>query len=306
MAYKKAIRKAKRKLQGSMQRGIKRLMIALLLLLLGGGGAVSYFRTGMLIPRQELLTGEASFHFIDVGQGDATLILTGDAAILVDAGPNSAADTLVAYLETYVGRLDCLILTHPHEDHVGGADEVIRAFPVEQILMPSVTGNKYANDILNLAKEYDIPVDYAFVGGQYTIEDIVCTLLGPVRPEYENLNNVSAVVRVDVGEISLLLSGDAEREAEEDILYANSAALLDCDIYQVGHHGSSTSTSLSFFTAISPDIAVISCGADNTYGHPHTTVTQILEFGCDAVYRTDKDGTIVLRTDGNTIQYEQN
>ena len=99
----------------------------------------------------------------------------------------------------------------------------------------------------------------------------------------------------------MLVSGDAEQEAEFDVLAANAPALLDCDIYQVGHHGSSTSTSLEFFTFLSPDHCVISCGYGNSYGHPHTTVLQLLTLSGAAVYRTDTDGTIVLDADGETI-----
>ena len=149
--------------------------------------------------------------------------------------------------------------------------------------------------------ELGIPVFDAKLGGQYAAGDITCTLLGPVRKDYENLNDVSAVVRVDVGGVSMLVSGDSELEGETDVLRANDPVLLDCDIYQVGHHGSSTSTSLEFYTAISPDHCVISCGYGNSYGHPHTTVLQLLTLSGAEVYRTDTEGTIVLDTDGKTI-----
>ncbi len=305
MAYKKAYSKAKNKIKRKLKKTGKdwvvRVITALISLLLAGVGSYSYSQTGSVIPRRELLTGNASIHFIDVGQGDATLILTGDAAVLVDAGTNSAADTLVAYLETYVGRLDYMILTHPHDDHVGGADEVLNAIPVEHVLMPLVEHNGYTEKLTTLAAEKSIPVEDAVLGSQITVGDITCTLLGPVHTDYDNLNNVSAVIRVDVGGTSLLLSGDAEQKAEADVLAANDPALFNCDIYQVGHHGSSTSTSLEFFTAIEPDICVISCGYGNSYGHPHTTVLQLLEMSGATIYRTDMEGTIVLETDGETI-----
>ena len=278
-----------------------RLLTSLISIFLAFFGSYSYAQTGKVIPRRELLSGTASFHFIDVGQGDATLVLTGDAAVLIDAGTGSSAGSLVAYLETYAGKLDYLILTHPHDDHVGGADEVLEAIPVERVVMPLVEHNGYTENLLELTEELGIPVFDAKLGGQYTAGDITCTLLGPVHNNYENLNDVSAVIRVDIGGVSMLVSGDAEAEGEADVLAANDPALLDCDLYQVGHYGSSTSTSLEFYTAISPDHCVISCGYGNSYGHPHTTVLSLLTLSGAAVYRTDLEGTIVLDTDGETI-----
>jgi len=167
--------------------------------------------------------------------------------------------------------------------------------------MPLVEQDGYTETLVTLAEEKGIPVFDAGAGGQYAAGDITCTLLGPIHKGYENLNNVSAVIRVDAGGVSMLVSGDAEQDAETDILLAGNAALLDCDIYQVGHHGSSTSTSLPFYAAISPDWCVISCGKGNSYGHPHTTVTELIRASGAVLYRTDLDGTVVLDTDGETI-----
>ncbi len=301
MAPKSNYRGKRHQHRASLREWLIRLLTSLLSLLLSGFGTFSYIHTGTVIPRRELFSGTASFHFIDVGQGDATLILTGDTAILIDTGPNGAADVLVEYVRTYTGRLDMLILTHPHDDHVGGADEVIRAMPVERILMPLVEGNDYTEELLRLAGEWDIPVSDAGAGAQYLLGNITCTLLGPVHTGYENLNDVSAMVRIDMGETSALFTGDAEELAETDALRANDLSLFDCDIYHVGHHGSSTSTSLPFITAVAPDYCVISCGYGNSYGHPHTTVTQLLTMTGAEIFRTDKEGTIVLDTDGTHI-----
>ena len=300
MAYSPA-RKLKRKAAGKAREWLIRILTSVVSAVLAFFGAYSYVQTGNVIPRRELLSGSAAFHFIDVGQGDATLILTGDAAVLIDAGPDDSAGALVEYLKTTAGRLDYLILTHPHEDHVGGADEVLKGIPTGRVLMPFVEYSGYTATLKNIASERNIPVYNAAIGSQYTAGDITCTLLGPVRTDYENLNNVSAVVRVDVGGTSLLVSGDAEMEAELDLLAANAPELFDCDIYKAGHHGSSTSTTLEFFTAIAPDHCVISCGKNNSYGHPHTTVLQLFSLSGASVYRTDEDGTIVLDTDGETI-----
>lgn len=299
MAYSPA-QKYKKKAVRRGREWLIRMLTALFSALFAFFGSWSYGQTGKIIPRRELLTGTASIHFIDVGQGDATLILTGDAAVLIDTGPRSSAGTLTEYVRTYAGRLDYLILTHPHEDHVGGADDILETIPTGRILMPLVE-NSYTESLLHTAEEKNIPVFDTVPGNQYTAGEITCTLLGPVHKNYDNLNNVSTVIRVDVGGTSLLISGDAEQEAELDVLTAGNLPLLNCDIYQVGHHGSSTSTSLEFFTAISPDHCVISCAYGNEYGHPHTTVLQLLTLSGAAVYRTDQEGTIILDTDGKTI-----
>ncbi|MBR5446369.1 MAG: MBL fold metallo-hydrolase [Clostridia bacterium] len=300
MAYS-PLRKYKKKAVRRGREWLIRLLTALFSTILAFFGSWSYGQTGKVIPRRELLTGTASIHFIDVGQGDATLILTGDAAVLIDAGTSSSAGTLVEYVRTYAGRLDYLILTHPHDDHVGGADEILETIPTGRLLMPIVENNSYTDSLLATAEDRGIPVFDILPGSQYTAGEITCTMLGPIHKNYDNLNNVSAVIRVDVGGTSLLLSGDAEQEAELDVLMAGNLPLLDCDIYQVGHHGSSTSTSLEFFTAVSPDHCVISCGYGNDYGHPHTTVLQLLTLSGASVYRTDTEGTVVLETDGKTI-----
>ncbi len=305
MAPKSNYKYKRHRPRASLREWLIRLLTSLLSLVLSGFGTFSYVNTGTVIPRRELLNGTASFHFIDVGQGDATLILTGDTAILIDAGPNGAADVLVEYVRTYTGRLDLLVLTHPHDDHVGGADEVLEKIPVERILMPILEGDGYTENLLRLAEARGIPVTDARAGAQYLLGDITCTLLGPIHREYENLNDVSAMARIDIGEVSALFTGDAEEVAEADALAANDPALFDCDIYHVGHHGSSTSTSLPFFTAVAPDHCVISCGYGNGYGHPHTTVVQLLTMGGAEIYRTDKEGNIVLDTDGSTITRRQ-
>lgn len=285
----------------SLKELIFRIIIGIICTLLAGTGAWSYSVSGKLLPTREMLTGSASIHFIDVGQGDATLILTGTNAVLIDTGINSAADSLVTYLQTYVGKLDYLILTHPHDDHTGGADEVLESIPVKNVIAPDVPGNDYYGELEELADTYRFELIPAAPGNQYNAGEITCTLLGPAKLDYDNLNNVSIVTRVDIGTVSLLCSGDAEQTAEEDVLANTDPVLLDCDIYQVGHHGSSTSTSMEFFYAISPDISVISCAAGNSYGHPHSTVVSLIELGGSELYRTDLESTVVLDIEGDKI-----
>ena len=176
-------RVVQKKARSAGREWLKRLLTALFSMLLSIFGTYSYAQTGKVIPRRELLSGTASFHFIDVGQGDATLILTGDAAVLIDTGTGDSAGALAAYLKTYVGRLDYLILTHPHDDHVGGADEVLESIPVGRVLMPLVEHDGYTESLMKQAAELGIPVFDAKLGGQYAAGDITCTLLGPVRKE---------------------------------------------------------------------------------------------------------------------------
>ncbi|MBQ7923343.1 MAG: MBL fold metallo-hydrolase [Clostridia bacterium] len=289
-----AQKRRKYRKQRSLKALLFRLIIGIICILTAGTGAWSYSLSGKLLPTRELLTGDASIHFIDVGQGDATLIMTGTNSVLIDTGTNASADSLVTYLETYVGQIDYLILTHPHDDHTGGADEVLDAIPVRNVITPDIPGNDYYRVLEELSDTYDFNLIPAEPGNRYEAGEIYCTILGPVHLDHSNLNDVSIVTKVDIGSVSLLCSGDAEQIAEQDVLANTDPALLDCDIYQVGHHGSSTSTSMEFFYAISPDICVISCGNGNSYGHPHSTVVSLIELSGSDLYRTDLEGTIVL------------
>ena len=274
-------------------------------------GFAVVFLTGILFGICEILGNDSNykaldedkayFHFIDVGQGDATLITSGDKAVLVDTGSLSMADEITEYIKRYTREIDYLILTHPHEDHMGCAAQVLSLVEVKNVIMPDASSDDaYFSRFLDVAEEKEITLIEAEAGDTYRAGEINLTILAPLEEEYENINNYSITLRVDIGETSALFTGDGEKEVEEALLEQYTFQ-LDCDLFQAGHHGSNTSNSAEFVAAVSPSAAVISCGKDNSYGHPHSETLQTFKkFGVE-VFRTDLMGDILFVSDGETI-----
>lgn len=244
---------------------------------------------------------DASVHFIDVGQGDAALILTEKSAVVIDAGPASSADKLTEYISAYTSKIDCLVISHPHEDHMGGAAKLLERLPVDKIIMNSdASDSGFFSKTLDVIAEKGIDLYKAGPGDTYGIEDITLELFAPLK-DYGDKNNNSVVLKASIPEFSVIFTGDAEAEAEKDILEIYGSS-LDADVLKVGHHGSSTSTSEVFLSFVSPEIAVISCAAGNSYGHPHSeTLSKLAMVGAN-VYRTDKDGTAVVYYDVGALK----
>lgn len=242
-------------------------------------------------------------HFLDVGQGDAILLqLPNGQAMLVDAGPDEAGPAVVSYLQKQgVERIDYLVATHPHADHIGGMDEVIRAFEIGKVYMPRVTANTASFERLLLTlKAKGLKITPAKAGVTVLAEDgLKVSFLAPCGSRYEELNDWSAVVKASYGKTSFLLTGDAEAESEREML--SSGADLRADVLKIGHHGSSSSTSWAFLKAVSPKYAVISVGAGNDYGHPHRETLEKLAAAGVKVYRTDRDRTVVFVSDGESL-----
>ncbi len=254
----------------------------------------------------QAVEGDVSVHFIDVGQGDSALIRTKGKTVLIDAGENGRGEDVLAYLESQgVSKLDLVIGTHPHSDHIGGLDEVMRAVEVDTLLMPYipeelVPTTKTYEDVLLTASEQGVQVQEARAGETFALADgAVLSILGPVG-EYEDLNNFSVVAKLEYGETSFLFTGDAESEAEQDLLKQYGEE-LDSDVLKLGHHGSSTSTSKGFFEKVSPQCAVICCGKDNSYGHPHKETLELLASTGTPYYTTEQNGTVAFTTDGKRI-----
>lgn len=246
-------------------------------------------------------------HFIDVGQGDAELVLLpGGKTLLIDAGDNGQEDRLLSYLRSAgIVRIDYLVGTHPHADHIGGMQEVINAFPVGKIFMPKVTHT--SKTYLNLLKAIDekgLSIETARQGKLLFDENSVrAEFLAPCSDTYEDLNNYSAVIRLAYKDTSFLFTGDAEALSENEMLSAN--VNLQANVLKTGHHGSSTSTSQNFLKAVSPSCAVISCGKGNSYGHPHEEILKKLEKAGVQVFRTDEMGTIIIETDGKNFNIKK-
>lgn len=248
-----------------------------------------------------------SVRYIDVGQADCELISFPDGRhMLIDAGATDSEKTLPPYLKSLgIEKLDYVIGTHPHEDHIGGLDAVIESFEIGQIYMPkATTTTKTYKDVLTAVKNKGLSINTAKAGKVIIDEpDIRAELLAPINDKYDDLNNYSAVLKLQFGNTSFLFTGDAEKLSENEMLDSAGAEKLRCDVLKAGHHGSSTSTSEKFLKAVSPSYAVISCGTGNDYGHPHKETISLLDKYGIKTYRTDLNGTITAISDGNNITF---
>ena len=254
-------------------------------------------------------------YFLDVGQGDSELIripAEGDYFnVLLDTGEYAYADGLTNYLRDLgVERIDALICSHPHTDHMGCMARIVQRFDIGSVYMPLLpedqtpTTSAYEALLdrvlekgLVITQLYaDVPIDCP-AGAEFQV-------MSPEKDAvWDDVNNYSAVIRLSYGETSFLFTGDAESDSEELILDAGYD--LSADVLKVGHHGSSTSTSEPFLAAVDPRWAVISCGKDNSYGHPHRETRQLLgDWPGLTVYRTDQDGTVLAQSDGEQITFE--
>ena len=240
-------------------------------------------------------------HFIDVGQGDATLIQTSAGNVLIDGGDRRTADTVVRYLQNSgVDRIAYVIATHPHADHIAGLVNVLNTFDVDTIIMPRVAHTTVTFErLLDAIETNDVTVREPSAGSSLTLGDTVFTIVAPISTGYRNLNNYSVSVRVAHGSVAFLFTGDAEAESENEMLTGDHN--LSAQVLHIGHHGSNSSTTQAFLDAVSPEIAVISLGAGNSYGHPHVEVVNRLEGAGVTIYRTDLQGTIVMSTDGTIL-----
>jgi len=240
-------------------------------------------------------------HFIDVGQGDAILIEADDTAMLIDAGENNKGTVVTDYLESQdITKLDYVIGTHPHSDHIGGLDTVVSNFEVDKVILPSVTHTTDAfEDFLGSLEENELRITTAVVGDQYYLGPATFTVVAPNSPHYEDLNNYSVGIKLIFGDTSFLLTGDAGKLSEDEML-ANGID-LSADVLKLSHHGSADSSSEAFLDIINPTYAIISVGKDNDYGHPHAETLQAMLDHDIKVYRTDEQGTVVFTSDGKNV-----
>ena len=240
-------------------------------------------------------------HFIDVGQGDATLIKTNKSSILIDGGDRRTASSVVQYLkDSQVDRIDYMIATHPHADHIAGLVNVLDAFEVGTVIMPKASNTTITfKRLLDTIETKNVTLQNSTAGESFTIGETVFNIVAPNSTGYKDLNNYSVSVHMSHGSTAFLFTGDAQAESENEML--EKGYKLSANVLHIGHHGSNTSTTQSFLDAVSPEIAVISCGAGNSYGHPHKETLKRLEEAGVRVYRTDLHGTIVITTNGSTL-----
>lgn len=243
---------------------------------------------------------ELQIHFIDVGQGDSTLIICDSEAMLIDAGDNDQGTKVQNYLQKQgIESLKYVICTHPDADHIGGMDVILYKFDCETILMTDEEKdtNTY-RDVIDTMNGKNYKNTLPIVGKQYSLGNAEFTILAPSRLGDDSNNNSISIILTH-GDNKFLFTGDAEEQEENDII--NSGIPIDADVYKVGHHGSSSSSSINFLNTISPVYAVISCAEGNSYGHPHAETLNNLRTMGVQVFRTDEQGSIVATSDGTNI-----
>ena len=244
-------------------------------------------------------TVEAPFemHFIDVGQALSVLVECDGQYMLYDGGNVDDGSLIVSYLQSQgVEQLEYVFCSHAHEDHVGGLAAALAYFPAYHVYSPvTEASTKCFKDFVKYTQQQGLQVEVPAVGTTWPLGSASVTMLGPVA-QYSDTNDTSIVLRIDYGSTSFLLTGDMEKTAETDLV--NSGVNLRADVLQVGHHGSSTSTGYLFLNSVLPEMAVISCGVNNKYGHPHEETLSILRDAGVDVYRTDLQGTITIGSDG--------
>ena len=239
-------------------------------------------------------------HFIDVGQALSVLVECDGQFMLYDGGNVDDGSLVVSYLQDQgVEQLEYVFCSHAHEDHVGGLAAALAYFPAYHVYSPvTEASTKCFKDFVKYTQQQNLQVEVPAVGTQWALGSATVTMLGPVA-QYEETNDTSIVLRIDYGATSFLLTGDMEADAERDLVA--SGANLKVDVLQVGHHGSSTSTSYVFLNAVLPEMGIISCGVNNKYGHPHEETLSILRDAKVDVYRTDLQGTITIGSDGQNF-----
>ena len=226
---------------------------------------------------------------LDVGQGDSILITNNNKTMLIDASTNEMGSRVVKYLNDLgIKKIDYLVGTHPHEDHIGGLDNVIKNFDIGTIYMPNVVATtKTFEEVIDAISAKKLKVTSPKTGDKFSVGNAECEVMS-IRNDKDDYNNCSIVIKMDFNNVSYLFTGDAEESVEASRKWPH------IDVLEVGHHGSNTSSSKKFLEQIKPEVALISVGQGNTYGHPtQATLKRLSNIGAK-IYRTDENGTILL------------
>ncbi|ENZ02463.1 hypothetical protein HMPREF1092_01698 [Clostridium thermobutyricum] len=244
-------------------------------------------------------------HYFDVGQGDSTLIQVNGKNMIIDSGSRTAENKIIKYLNNLnIKKIDYLISTHPHEDHIGNMDEIIDLFEIEKFYAPKVTTNTTSFEkMIKALKRKNLKINI-LKDGTSSIDLGKNTKVYVFSPKEnlkdDNLNNYSPIIKIQFKDTSFLFTGDAEKENINYVLSKNYP--IDSDVLKLGHHGSKTSTTKEFLEKVTPYITIASLGENNSYGHPHKKVLDLLNSYNIKLFRTDKDSTITLISNGIEIK----
>ena len=279
-----------------MKKRIVSLLIALLFLLTAcSGPAVTdkaeNYKTDSLLE----------MHFIDVGQGDCILVLSENTSMLIDAGTRESGHIITEYIKSLgINNLDYFVGTHPHDDHLGGAAAVVRELSPETVFMTEEFSDAYFyENLLDTLIKENISVTVPEIGCRYREEDFDFKFISPYE-NFKDTNDNSLVMMINFGNTNMLFMGDAEKKVEQKLLEEQD---LKADVLKVGHHGSRYASNYDFLRAVDPTVAVIQSEKGNMYGHPHKEALERLSEAGANVLRCDELGTIVLKSDGNKIYY---
>lgn len=245
-------------------------------------------------------------HYIDVGQADCILLSCGGEYMLIDGGNAADGLTVRSYLENAgVDKLDLMVATHPHEDHIGGLATVLTYFEAETIWTTEITySNSTIRKFLDAADQQDAPVVQPELGETFLLGSAMVTVLGPVRKNYDDVNDLSLVLLVEFEDTRFLFTGDMETKAEGHMLdYWGEDFNWKCDVLKAGHHGSYSSTGYRLLREVAPTWAVIPCGYQNDYGHPHEETLSRLRDAEVVTFRMDLMGTVIAMSNGQTIAF---
>ncbi len=239
--------------------------------------------------------------YLDVGQADSILIQVNNEAMLIDAGNNNDGRGLVKYLKDRgINNFKYVVGTHAHEDHIGGMDDIIKKFKIENFYMPNnPTTTETFIEVLNALEAKKVKFQTPKIGTRLQLGNSTIEVLS-IKDKLEDLNDTSIVLRLTYKNVSFLFTGDITQNIEKELLNKN----INSTVLQVSHHGSKYSNSANFLRKVNPKYAIISCGINNEYYHPHKVVLDKLEKLNTKIYRTDLDGTIVALSDGNNIEFK--
>lgn len=258
------------------------------------------FQASFIMPKDETTSNTLTIHFFNVGQGESILIQSEDEAMLVDAGSEENAPFLIQSLKLAgVQKLKYVIATHPHDDHVGAMAAILDAYDIQTVILSKrYLPNLEYQRVLDVIQKQQITVLYPQVNEIYTLNNDSFQFLGPLDNDRPEVNNSSLVFRYVHQNVSILFTGDMEKEAEQDLL--NKGNFLQSTLLKVGHHGSETSSTEDFIKAVDPEGAIISVGPQNIYDLPDTLVLNQFKRHQIPVYRTDQMGTLILESDGTS------